>query len=115
MAAKQTRKAKDTRVAITRDISIMDIATLAVVGASGMAVFYGALGDQQALEVRVADGEEERVEIREDLRRLDDRAEKDRKEILDAIQDNRLEFTEALRRNEDKLDRLIERKLDDRE
>lgn len=53
------------------------------------------------------------TKMEQEVQRIDKEAEEDRKEILDAVKDNRKESAERDRRIEDKLDRLIERKLDE--
>lgn len=99
-------------MAFTKDISVMDIATLAVVGASGLAVFFGEVGDRQVLETRMDTAESNIVEIKaemandkQDITHQIDVLKEDIEKSLDDTNDR-------ARRIEDKLDRLIERELE---
>lgn len=96
-------------MAFTKDISVMDVATLALIGAGGLGAFYDLKGDQreQAVELKNAQSE-----FRRELERVSSKSDNDRKEILDAIEKVNTESEDGRRRIEDKLDRLIERELE---
>lgn len=100
------------------EISWMDIlVALGILGTVALLVFDVkedvAVNSNDIVRTNQIVAESER-RITGDLRKVEREAAKDRDQILEAIGEIRVESGEGRRRIEDKLDRLIERKLDER-
>lgn len=90
-------------------ISWMDIVAIIAALMTGALVFFDV---KQDVTLNTASIKEVKANLLSEIQRVDSNAERDRNEILQAINMVRSDASEGRRRIEDKLDRLIERKLD---
>jgi hypothetical protein len=90
-------------------ISWMDIVAIIAALMTGLLVFFDV---KQDVILNTASIKEVKANLLSEIQRVDSNAERDRNEILQAINMVRSDASEGRRRIEDKLDRLIERKLD---
>jgi hypothetical protein len=95
--------------------SIGDIVAILTAVVIGSSVFFGLEGK---VNKNSADIVESKTEFRRELRRVDDNANEDRREILERLDETkrsmetiRVESSEGRLKIEHKIDRLIEREL----
>lgn len=97
-------------IQVDNRVSWLDIVAIAGMILTGSLVFFDVKEDV-ALNAQKIDIVE--AELSEEIHRVENEADNDRKEILETVKDNGRESALGIRRVEDKLDRLIERKLDE--
>ena len=99
---------------MTNEVSVMDIVAIGGLLVGGLAVFFGVNAEVQTHTVQIAENTRAIV-------RVETRVEREQRMVLDALeaqaQETRSYRTEAqsgLQRIEDKLDKVIERELDEK-
>lgn len=91
-------------------VSWVDIVAIAGMLLTGSLVFFDVKEDVALNAQKITTVE---AELTEEIERVEKEADKDREEILEAVNETRKESAAGRQRIEDKLDRLIERKLDE--
>lgn len=91
-------------------VSWVDIVAIAGMLLTGSLVFFDVKEDVALNSQKITSVE---TELTEEIKRVEMEADKDREEILEAVNETRKESAAGRQRIEDKLDRLIERKLDE--